>query len=89
MIDVRDVLSEEGLTQTEMSIALNLLAGLTNKGIGSVLIMKEKTVKGHITNILRKTETTSRAEFIVKYLPIQVFYLNSLDKGVSNVYTQS
>jgi DNA-binding CsgD family transcriptional regulator len=51
-----------GLTQREAEV-LDLLAGeRTNRQIGDVLFISEKTVSVHVTNLLRKLGVPSRTE---------------------------
>ncbi|HXV05390.1 MAG TPA: response regulator transcription factor [Solirubrobacterales bacterium] len=52
----------EGLTQRELSVLKAVAAGLPNKTISERLWVSEHTVKFHLTNIFRKTETANRTE---------------------------
>jgi DNA-binding NarL/FixJ family response regulator len=51
-----------GLTGREREILGHLLAGRTNAEIARELVISDKTVSVHVSNILRKTGTTNRAE---------------------------
>ncbi len=50
-----------GLTQRELEVLHHLTTGKTNKEIGSVLYISERTVDRHVSNILSKLNVPSRA----------------------------
>jgi len=50
------------LTAREREIMAFLVAGRSNREIGKALVISDKTVSVHVTNILRKTGTTTRIE---------------------------
>jgi len=54
------------LTPREVMLAELLLKDKTNKQIASTLFIAESTVKKHLQNIYRKTNTTDRHDFIKK-----------------------
>ena len=56
-----------GLTARENEILRHVVAGHTYREIARALVISEKTVSTHISNLLRKTSTTSRAELSQKY----------------------
>lgn len=49
------------LTAREREVLGHLVAGRTNAEVAQSLVISEKTVSVHVSNILRKTDTTSRA----------------------------
>ncbi|HEX6056058.1 MAG TPA: AAA family ATPase [Intrasporangium sp.] len=51
-----------GLTQREAEVLRHLVAGRTYAEIARELFISEKTVSVHVTNVLRKTGTSSRIE---------------------------
>jgi DNA-binding NarL/FixJ family response regulator len=51
-----------GLTAREREVLAHLVAGRTYREIAVALVLSEKTVSAHISNMLRKTGTTSRIE---------------------------
>lgn len=53
------------LTSRELEILEQIVNGLTNVEIGETLFISEKTVKNHITNILRKLGLTDRTQAAV------------------------
>ncbi|HTU71519.1 MAG TPA: LuxR C-terminal-related transcriptional regulator [Candidatus Baltobacteraceae bacterium] len=57
---------EESLSPAERDVLQKLLNGLRNQEIASKLRLSDKTVKNHISHILRKTGTTSRLELTIK-----------------------
>ena len=50
------------LTPREREILGHLAQGLTYAEIAQTLVVSEKTVSSHVSNLLRKTNTTSRIE---------------------------
>lgn len=53
-----------GLSDRETQIVENLLAGYSNKEIGSRLFISPKTVENHLYNIYRKLDVGSRTQLI-------------------------
>jgi DNA-binding CsgD family transcriptional regulator len=51
-----------GLTRREREVLAHLLNGSTNAEIAKALVLSEKTIGVHISNMLRKTGTASRIE---------------------------
>ena len=51
-----------GLTEREAEVLDLLVEGRTNRQIGDVLFISEKTVSVHVTNLLRKLGVESRTE---------------------------
>jgi DNA-binding CsgD family transcriptional regulator len=51
-----------GLTGREREVLGHLLAGETNAQIAKALVLSEKTISVHISNMLRKTGTANRVE---------------------------
>ena len=51
-----------GLTDREIEVLGLLAEGRTNRQIGDILFISEKTVSVHITNLLRKLGVDSRTE---------------------------
>lgn len=51
-----------GLTQRQMVVVTNVVAGLSNKEIAQKLSISEDTVKHHLTNIFDKTGVSTRLE---------------------------
>lgn len=72
---MREYLKSKGLTPSEINVASWVITGITNKYIGLQLNIKEQTVKFHITNIFRKFEVKSRAQFIVVVLPMTSYHI--------------
>ncbi len=53
------------LTPRETEVLQAIVQGLSNKEIGEMLFISEKTVKNHITNILRKLDVNDRTQAAV------------------------
>ena len=51
-----------GLTARECEVATMIAAGLTNREIAEALVLGERTIETHVSNILGKLELTSRRE---------------------------
>ncbi|HEX5141217.1 MAG TPA: AAA family ATPase [Dehalococcoidia bacterium] len=51
-----------GLTEREREVAVLIAAGRTNAAIGEALVISERTVETHVTNILGKLGFASRAQ---------------------------
>ena len=51
-----------GLTAREREILDHLVSGATYAQIAEALVISEKTVSSHVSNLLRKTATSSRVE---------------------------
>ena len=50
-----------GLTGRELEVLRLVAGGRTNKGIADELVLSERTVDRHVSNILAKLRVTSRA----------------------------
>lgn len=62
-------LATSGIKGSPANVAVRVIAGKSNKEIASELFVTEKTVKFHITSMYKRAGVSSRAQFIVKYLP--------------------
>ncbi|MBK8019927.1 MAG: response regulator transcription factor [Chloroflexi bacterium] len=62
MREVRAPENPETLTDRETEVLRLLAAGLSNKEIAEKLVIGEKTVKTHVSNILAKLNMTSRTQ---------------------------
>jgi two-component system, NarL family, response regulator LiaR len=60
--EVRAPESPEALTERETEVLKLLARGRANKQIASTLFLEEKTVKGYVSNILRKLGVQSRTQ---------------------------
>lgn len=72
--EFREILSDEqtikppedlGLTQREMEIVSYIACGQSNKDIARKLYISEKTVKNHVSSILKKMELDDRTQVAV------------------------
>ncbi|NPE22812.1 LuxR family transcriptional regulator [Fusibacter sp. A1] len=65
--DLEDILSSDyGLSEREMSIAIEMLKGKSNKAIAKKYFIAESTVKKHVQHILKKADAKNRMEFKLK-----------------------
>jgi len=62
---LRDVLIQKGLSNRESEVAELVTKGLSNKEVANQLLVAEKTVKFHLTNIYKKMNVKSRGQLIV------------------------
>ena len=56
---------DDGLTARELEVLQHIVWGQTNKEIAAALFISEKTVKNHVTSILRKLELNDRTQAAV------------------------
>lgn len=61
----RPKVGADALTAREMEILQHIVEGRSNAQIAQLLFISEKTVKNHITNILRKLDLTDRTQAAV------------------------
>ncbi len=61
--------TKSGLSIRETEVAEAVSKGLSNREVANTLVVPEKTVKFHLSNIYKKLEVKSRAQLIVKCLP--------------------
>ncbi len=58
----------DSLTAREREIYSLIAEGLSNQQIGNLLFITERTVKYHVSNVLRKLNVGSRTEAAVRYV---------------------
>lgn len=66
---------EEGLTKREIEVLKLIARGMYNKEIADELVISEKTVKNHISNIFRKIDVTDRTQaaiFAIKHSYVEI-----------------
>lgn len=63
-----------GLTQRESEVLALLVAGLSNRGIASRLVVSEDTVKTHLRGLYRKLEVNDRAAAVAAALREGLFH---------------
>jgi DNA-binding CsgD family transcriptional regulator len=61
-----------GLTRREREVLEHVVAGRTYSEIAEALVVSEKTVSSHISNMLRKTGTSNRHELAARALAARV-----------------
>lgn len=57
--------NEEGLTKREMEVLQLIAEGMYNKEIANALVISEKTVKNHVSNIFKKIDVSDRTQAAV------------------------
>lgn len=62
-----DPLTKAGLTEREREVVRLVAQGLTNKEIATSLFITEKTVEGHVSNLLRKLDATNRVQAATRF----------------------
>jgi len=79
MREVRAPESPEALTKRETEVLRALARGLSNKEIAVALFITEKTVKTHVSNVLRKLGVPSRTRAALYALKIGLVSLEEAD----------
>lgn len=64
------------LTDRELRVLGQAAKGLTNKEIGRVLFVSDRTVQGHLQNIYEKFGVATRTEAVTKALSLQLITLD-------------
>ncbi|RMH00913.1 MAG: DNA-binding response regulator, partial [Chloroflexi bacterium] len=54
------------LTEREREVLTLIAQGLTNQAIADRLVLSQKTVRNHVSNIFSKLQVASRAEAIIR-----------------------
>ncbi|QIN82081.1 response regulator [Rubrobacter tropicus] len=80
MREVRSPESPEPLTGRETEVLGLLARGRSNRQISSELFIEEKTVKGHVSSILRKLGVKSRTQAALHAVRTGVVGLDELDE---------
>lgn len=65
---IKDGEGETQLTSREKEILGLMAKGLTNREVSAELYISEKTVKNHVSNILRKLEVSDRTQAVITAL---------------------
>lgn len=73
------------LTPAEHTVLEGILTGATNVEIGEVMNRKEKTIKAHVTQVLKKCGYATRCKLIVGFHATRDFVINSTDDGLFQV----
>jgi DNA-binding NarL/FixJ family response regulator len=68
------------LSDREMDVLRLMTRGLPNVAIAEKLIVSERTVHGHLANILRKLEATNRTEAVLKAMKLGLVNLSDLEE---------
>lgn len=66
---LKEVLIDRGLSNRESEVAILVSRGMSNKEVATMLVVTEKTIKFHLTNIYKKMKVKSRTQLIVWCLP--------------------
>ncbi len=67
----------EALTRREVEVLSQAAHGLTNKAIGKVLFVSDRTIQGHLQNIYQKLHVTTRTEAVTKALDLRLIVSES------------
>ena len=74
-LDQMKEVKEEGLIKREIEVFKLIARGMYNKEIADELIISEKTVKNHISNIFREIDITDRTQaaiFAIKHSYVEI-----------------
>ena len=69
----------DDVTHKQLTVLRFLMDGLTNEDIGLEMHLSEKTIKAHITAILKRYGQPSRAALIVLFTSL---YINHLEQSI-------
>lgn len=64
-VDTSSIRNESGLTERELEIVRLVASGYKNKEVGSTLMISERTVKTHLTNIFQKLGVRDRVGLVM------------------------
>ena len=73
----------ESLTKRELEVLIQIAKGLFNKEIADSLLISERTVKNHISNIFKKinvNDRTQAAVFAIRNKIVDIYEENSYKK---------
>src|SRR5699024_9747009 len=68
--------SEDSLTPRELDVLNLMVKGLSNKEIAEQLFISDKTVKIHVSNILKKPRVKSRSQAIIHAIQHELVLLD-------------
>ena len=72
---VQPVKTVEPLTLRELEVLELVARGFTNRSIGRMLSISDRTVQGHLANIFAKLQVNSRTEAVTKGLQLGLIHL--------------
>jgi two-component system, NarL family, response regulator LiaR len=82
--EVRTPESPEKLTERETEVLRLIAKGLSNKAIAAALVVSEKTVKTHVSNVLSKLRLPSRTQAALYALKEGLVALDETNMGGTN-----
>jgi two-component system, NarL family, response regulator LiaR len=82
--EVRTPESPEKLTERETEVLRLIAKGLSNKAIAAALVVSEKTVKTHVSNVLSKLRLPSRTQAALYALKEGLVTLDETNMGGTN-----
>lgn len=59
------------LTKREREVLNHLLEGMSNKEIGNKVNLSERTIKFHVSSLLRKTDCVNRIQLAKKFAVVE------------------
>lgn len=77
-------LPHEPLSERELEVLRAAARGLTNKAIGVLLNISDRTVQGHFRHIFEKLAVASRTEAVVKASQLSLLQLPDFDETTSD-----
>lgn len=70
----------ESLTERELNVLQYVARGLTNKQIGTILFISDRTVQGHLQNVYQKLHVVTRTEAVTEAVSRGLISLNEGDR---------
>ena len=72
--------AQAALSDREMEVLRLMARGLPNGAIAEQLVVSERTIHGHLANILHKLEATNRTEAVLKVMKLGLVGLSDLQE---------
>jgi DNA-binding NarL/FixJ family response regulator len=72
--------AQAALSDREMDVLRLMARGLPNGAIAERLVVSERTIHGHLANILHKLEATNRTEAVLKAMKLGLVNMSDLEE---------
>ena len=65
--EIHDINQSLGLSKRESEVVYFLFCGMTNRDMGKKMIVTEKTIKFHLSNIYKRLNVSNRLNLLLDY----------------------